>query len=175
MTVELTTRRLAEPDVPGGFRSGVAPLDDFLHRYAKQNQRRRLSATWLAMADSEIAGYVTVVGGSAEPRALEPVVPRLPKYDVPVLHLARMATALCFAGHGVGSRLMQVVFREAVDQARRVGCAGIYTDAKPAPEGARSAADFYLKFEFVVVRPPSDVDPTTGMFLPLAKAEKLLG
>lgn len=176
MTVEITTRRLVERDVLGDFDSGTPALDNFLHCYAKQNQRRRLSATWLAVAEDDIVGYVTFVPGSVEPKLLEAVLPKLPRYDLPVLHLARMATDKRFIGRGVGSVLMRVVALEAVEQATRAGCAGIFTDAKPPPpvEGARCAADFYARFGFVAVRAPDACDPTTGMFLSLKQAAPLL-
>lgn len=174
MSAGLVARRLHESDALDRFCSGNEPLDNFLRQYAKQNQRRQLSGTWLAVEGERIAGYVTIVPGSIERALLDHVRPKLPPTPVPAVVLARMATDQQFLGRGVGGFLMRVVFREATDLAARLGCAGIYTDAKPATDQTRGADGFYARFGFVAVRPPSESRATTGMFLTLAKVEALI-
>lgn len=167
-------RRLREPDRLDGFFSGNPDLDTYLQQFAKQNQRKQLSATWLIVDGESIAGFVTVVTGSVERSLLDDVRPRLPQYPVPALILARMAADQRFADHPVGTLLMRTVFGEAISLAAGSGCAGIYTDAKPAMYGLRSADGFYARFGFEVVLRPQNPSGTTGMFLSLKKVRAAL-
>lgn len=174
MSTGVSTRRLVEIDVFGTFCSGHPALDRFIAQYAKQNQRKKLSATWLAERDGEVAGYVTIVSGSVDAEVLAGPLPKLPDYPAPVLLLARMATDERHLGQRVGSHLMREVFREALAQADRSGCVGVLTDAKPPEPDKPRAENFYRKFEFVTVREPTEEKPTTGMFLPLKLVKKRL-
>jgi len=158
----MEVRRVRGSDVLGGFGSGNADLDRYLHQYAKQNDRRHWNATWIAVDDGEVAGFATVVAGAVEAKELESVLPKLPQYPAPILRLARLAADQHYTGKGVASALLQAVFQAAVEQAERTGCVGVFADAKPG------AVTFYEKLGFVTVHHPETGESTAGMFLPLA-------
>jgi GNAT superfamily N-acetyltransferase len=165
MTLALEIRRLSERDVTGSFSAGAEPdhvkLNEFFARYAKQNQRRTLSATHVACADGVIAGFVTIVGGTIDPTDIPDHAKGLGRYSQPVLIVARMATDARFQRQGVGDRLMrEVVFAEAMWMGERLGCLGVYVDPKPG------AVTFYQRYGFAAL-PKPEATEQTRMFLPL--------
>jgi GNAT superfamily N-acetyltransferase len=166
MSLELEIRRLSQRDVCGGFSAGTDPdhvkLNEFLHRYAKQNEARQASATSVAWAGGVIAGFVTIAPGTVDPVRIVEHVKGLGRHSAPVLVLARMATDARFRGQGVGARLMRdVVFAKAMDLADGYGCVGVYVDAKPGAVG------FYPRYGFAALPSEAVVTEPTPMFLAL--------
>lgn len=163
--MSITVRPLHVEDDRSSFRSGNVELDRFFRRYAGQNQfRHHIGTTYVAVENDEIVGFATVVASQieisrlpAERRA------RLPRYPLPVLRLARLATDDRSRGRGVGTVLLRAVFLLARRMSRDFGCAGVVVDAKPEAE------DFYRKygfFELATVRGRSgDRSEPTAMFL----------
>jgi GNAT superfamily N-acetyltransferase len=72
---------------------------------------------------------------------------RLPRYPLPVLRLARLATEESAQGRGIGSALLQAVFTLAHTMADDLGCAGVVVDAKP------DAIAFHEKLGFMALEP----------------------
>ncbi|MEZ4405095.1 MAG: GNAT family N-acetyltransferase [Polyangiales bacterium] len=164
----IEVRRLRQSDVVGGFRSGEPRLDGYLKRYAKENDAARRSATWLALEEGRVAGFLTVVPGSVRSALLTGTLPDLPGYPAPVLLLARMATDKRWKGRGVGTRLLRTTYEAALAQADAFGCVGVFVDAKP------DAVAFYAKLGFATVEPPATPEASTGMFMPLREVESRL-
>lgn len=74
-----------------------------------------------------------------------------------------MAADARFQGQGIGTALMQrVVFPEAIELSRRLGCVGVYVDAKS------NAVRFYTRVGLVPLQVEGDaVGAPTAMFIPL--------
>lgn len=164
-------RLLHKADDRSAFRSGDPDLDAFFQKYAGQNQfRHHVGATYIAIDEDRICGYVTVapadIEGDELPSALRR---RLPVYPLPVLRIGRLATDVAARGQGVGKALLRYAFTLARDMRDKYGCVGMLVDAKPG------AVDFYAKYGFLaldVVQGLSDARPQpTVMFLPLAEIE----
>jgi GNAT superfamily N-acetyltransferase len=137
-------RPLRPEDDRSSFHSTEPDLDRFFSRFAGQNQfRHHLGATWVAVEGETILGFATVAAGAIEAEAL-PARDRkaLPAYPLPVLRLARLATAEQARGSGIGSALLHHVLMLALDMVDRVGCVGIVVDAKWDAEA------FYAQFGF---------------------------
>ncbi|HEY2028584.1 MAG TPA: GNAT family N-acetyltransferase [Myxococcales bacterium] len=165
-------RKLVERDICSGFTAGVGSekLDAFLQLYAKQNNRRCTSATYVAVDENKaIVGYTTIVPGAVSAPTLQGVVKGLPPvHPVPVLILARMAVDAGSRQQGIGTLLMQrLVFPRTLDLATNYGCVGTYVDAKAG------AVRFYVKHGFVTLV-EATADSTTQMFLPLTAARAAL-
>lgn len=90
---------------------------------------------------------------------------RLPRYPLPVLRVARLATAEGHRGTGVGRLLLRCAFQLASDMSREVGCVGVVVDAK------EEAASCYERCGFEplpVLEGGSNARPVPlPMFLPL--------
>jgi GNAT superfamily N-acetyltransferase len=141
----IAIRRLSPGDDRSAFHSGNIELDRFFQRFAGQNQfRHHVGTTYVAIEDDVILGYATVapseiaVDGLPESRRK-----RLPRYPLPVLRLARLATHESARGRGIGSTLLKAVFTLAHQMADDLGCVGVVVDAKP------EAVAFYEKLGFV--------------------------
>jgi ribosomal protein S18 acetylase RimI-like enzyme len=128
------------------FDSGVPPLDDFLRRFARQNDEKGLSRTYVATrpGEFEVVGYMTIRVGEVACADLPPDVQRgLPRYPVPVLHVARLAVDKRARGIGLGEALLMHALERALDLSEAVGVWGVEVIAKD--EAARS---FYMRYGF---------------------------
>lgn len=165
-------RALRPDDDRGSFRSGDADLDRFFLKYAGQNQfRHHIGATYVAVEQKRVVGFVTVSPGHVESEELSASVGRrLPRYPLPILRLARLAVDESCRGKGVGRELLATVFELALRMASDYGCVGVAVDAKP------DAIAFYAKFGFTAktaVAGQMHVAPQpTPMFMPVARLKK---
>jgi ribosomal protein S18 acetylase RimI-like enzyme len=138
--------RLRTEHVRERFDSGVPPLDEFLRQFARQNDEKGLSRTYVATrpGEFEVLGYVTIRVGEVACADLPPDTQRgLPRYPVPVLHVARLAVDKRARGIGLGEALLVHALRKALDTAEEVGVWGVEVIAKD--EAARS---FYRRYGF---------------------------
>lgn len=150
------------------FSSSVDVLDDFLRRYAKQNHfRHRVGTTHVAIAEAgealpvgEILGFVTIAPASiALPADARGSLPKYP--ELPVLVVARLATASAARGTGVGRALLAYAFDLAIELSDNFGCVGVVTDPKDA-----EAVAFYSKLGLIVLdAPPRPAAALPPMFL----------
>jgi GNAT superfamily N-acetyltransferase len=143
--MSISVRRLEPEDDRSQFRSGNIDLDRFFQRFAGQNQfRHHIGTTYVAVEDGIIVGFATVapseITGDDVPETSRK---RLPRYPVPVLRLARLASSETARGRGVGSTLLRAVFTLAHQMADDLGCMGVIVDAKP------EAVSFYENLGFV--------------------------
>ena len=164
---EVWIRRLEPSDDRTEFRSGNIDLDRFFQKYAGQNQfRHHIGATYVAVQEGQIVGFVTVSSGEMVAEKLaKSLRRRLPAYPLPILRLARLAVDERFQGHGIGKLLLRAMLRLALDMRDRLGCIGIVVDAKPA------AVNFYSSLGFTPVDlikgALGDRPEPTAMFLPI--------
>ena len=158
-------RALAEGDDRAQFQSGDSDLDRFFRKFAGQNQfKHHLGVTYVAVEDRRILGFATVAPGHIEIDGLPaPARKKLPRYPLPVLRLARLATDASVRGQGLGGQLLRFVLQLGRRMATDYGCVGIVVDAKPGALG------FYARFGFIpieAVEGQSDARPQPApMFL----------
>ena len=137
-------RALRASDDRSRFSSGDADLDRFFRAFAGQNQfDKYIGTTYVAVEGGSIVGFVTVAGASLGLDKLPPKARKgLPKYDPPILRLARLGVEAAQVGKGVGELLVRHVLILAIQQAVQVGCVGVLVDAKPGRES------YYARFGF---------------------------
>ena len=102
---EWTIEPLARRHVRERFDCGVPELNEFLKQYARQNEKHRISRTYVAVlaSDPHVLGYFTLRTGAVGVAELsDKDAKRLPKYPVPVIHLARLAVDVTAKGKGLG-------------------------------------------------------------------------
>jgi predicted N-acetyltransferase YhbS len=133
------------------FDCGVEPLNDYLHKYALQNQQNRSARSYVATRGARVVGYYTLAAGSVG-RADTPdrVTKGLANHPVPVILLARLAVDRSEQGQGLGKGLLKDAFRRVIQAADLIGCRALLVHAKD-----ESAKAFYEKFGFV----PSPTHP----------------
>jgi len=161
----VTISQLREEHVRKHFDCGVDSLIGFLRQYAGQNERRGLTRTHVATApDSlDVVGYLTIrVGEVACEHLPEQDRKSLPRYPVPVMHIARLAIDRQAKGQGLGTQLLMRALRAALTISERVGLFAVEVVAKDA-----AARAFYERFGF-----KSLVDDELHLYLPLATVRK---
>ncbi len=150
-----------------GFDCGEPALDEYLARYARQNQEAGVARTFVAVSDAEpsqVLGYYSLAVGAID-RANLPAAAarRLPNFPLPVARLARLAVARRAQGKGLGEDLLLDALARCLRVADEVGIAAVLIDAKH--DRARA---FYARYEF-----ESLPDRPLTLWLPLAAVRKL--
>lgn len=148
-----------------GFRCSQPALDDFLRRYALQQQSRHLNKTYAACVagGDEVAGYYTLSAASIGFMELPDTLQKsLARYPVPAVRIGRLAVDERHQGQGLGKRLLAHALHRVADVADTVGVAVVLVDAKD-----EKAADFYRSMGFTAL----EAKPLT-LFLPVAQLLK---
>ena len=83
----------------------------------------------------------------------------LPRYDLALILLARLAVDYRFAGKGLGQQLFGEAFRISIAVSELAGCRCIITDAY------RDKVSWYAKYGFIPLEGGSENQPTQRMFL----------
>lgn len=161
---------LTEPLHPShnkkAFDCGNEMLNQYLHKQAKQDVKRKLSACFI-LSDSEnlIKGYYTLSNaGISRELVPEEVQNRLPRsYEsLPVTLLGRLAISALNQGQGIGRLLLIDALKRSFHVSNTIGSMAVIVDPID-----RNAQNFYSKFQFVML-------PDSGkMFLPMKTIETL--
>lgn len=154
----------------GEFDCGVKELNDFLKKYALQNQKNHLSRTFVATTPGQekctskdgILGFYTLSIGDMDYNLLPGDI-RHPKYPVSIARLARLAVDLKNKGRGIGGFLLHDALQKIKSASKSVGIFAVVVDAKDI--GAKS---FYKHYGFVSLE---DTDLT--LVLPMKVIEDI--
>ena len=127
------------------FDCGVEPLNDYLKKYALQNQKKDSGRTYVATNEkNQIIGYYTLVFGSVSIEETTPEISAgLGKYPIPMILLARLAVDKNQKGKGLGKALMRDALLRAVRASEIAGLRAFLVHAKD-----ESAKIFYEKLGF---------------------------
>jgi GNAT superfamily N-acetyltransferase len=132
------------------FDCGVAALNDYLKKYALQNQKKHAARTYVATRGNRIVGYYTLAYGSVSLEEAPQIVKAgLPRHPIPVILLARLAVGSSEQGHGLGAALLKDALLRTIQAAEIAGLRAILVHAKDD-----AAKRFYEKFGFE----PSPID-----------------
>lgn len=125
-----------------GFDCGKPPLNDFLLKYALQNQASGGARTYVLTRGNRVIGYYSLAPASVVPEdAPTRVMKGQGRYPVPVILMARFALDSNEQGKGLGKALFRDALRRALAGAEAIGGRAFLVHAKD--EEARA---FYLKF-----------------------------
>ncbi len=127
------------------FDCGAAPLNEYLQKYAVQNQQNRSARTFVATRGRRVVGYYSLAAGSVHKAdAPDRVAKGLANHPVPVILLARLAVDRTEQGRGLGKGLLRDALLRVAQAAELIGCRALLVHAKDD-----SAKAFYEKFGFV--------------------------
>jgi GNAT superfamily N-acetyltransferase len=159
-------RRLERKHDRSEFDCGQPILNEWLRTKAGQFDRRDLSRTFVATQP----GLVVVFGyySLSTHRVVHDTLPGdeskgLPRLDIPVVLLGRLAVDQKVQGQGLGAVLLIDTLRRSAHISEEIGIRAVEVDAIN-----ESARRFYLKFGF---RPLLD-DPN-HLFMPMHEIRKL--
>lgn len=127
-----------------GFSCGEPALDEYLKRYALNQQKRGAGRTYVGLRGSRVVGYYTLALRQLQPEnTTEAVRAGYGNYPVPVVLLARLATDNSEKGKGIGSGLLKHAMLNVVKIADIVGVRAMYVEAKH-----EAASRFYERYGF---------------------------
>jgi GNAT superfamily N-acetyltransferase len=115
---------------------------------------------------SVLGFYTLCMAGVPSAQIAPAVAEKLPRYDMPVALIGRLAVDERAQRRGLGECLLIDALRRVVDGATMFGCVGIIVDAKDA-----AAERFYLAYGFTTV---DEADWPHRMFLALVTAREAL-
>ena len=148
------------------FSCGHPSLDEFLTRYASQNQRSGISRSFVAVEAGRhtVGGYYTLAAGSVRVASLTQTQPkRIPQYAVPVVLLGRLAVDARAQGRGLGSHLLLDALARVVRVRKQLGVHAIEVTAIDD-----RAKRFYSKYGFMEL-----LDDPHHLFISLGTVRKL--
>jgi GNAT superfamily N-acetyltransferase len=133
------------------FDCGRTPLNEFLARYALQNQSSGGARTYVLLRVDRVIAYYSLAPASVSPEhAPARVTKGQGRYPVPVILMARFAVDRSEQGQGLGRSLFRDALRRALAGAEAIGGRAFLVHAKD--DEARA---FYSKFGME----PSPTDP----------------
>jgi GNAT superfamily N-acetyltransferase len=147
------------------FNCGKPLLDSYLHKQAKQDVKRMLSACFILPNANEIKGYYTLSTAFVERRLLpQEIIKKLPPSysDLQAILLGRLAVSKNYQGQGLGEMILMDALKRSYFTSMQVGSMTVIVD--PLDE---EAIKFYERYDFTLL-------PDSGkMFLPMATIAQL--
>lgn len=134
-----------------GFDCGNEALNEYLHTYARQNDKRDASRTFVAVYEGQVIAYFTTTFNSiVNDGAIKELTSSMPS-SIGIFLLARLGVSLSVQQSGVGKLLMLHIFQMAIDASELAGLKALLVDAKD-----EEAAVYYeSKFGFVRIHQSS--------------------
>lgn len=148
------------------FDCGNARLNDWLQHRASQYEKKGLARTFFAVRHGEtrVVGYYAISNHHVSFDALPGEQAHgLPRIDVPVALLGRLAVDRSVQGSGLGAFLLVDALRRIATVAEQIGIRAVEVDA--IDEAARN---FYLKYGFVPL-----ADDQRHLYLPIDVVRRL--
>lgn len=124
------------------FDCGKPPLNDFLVKYALQNQAGGGARTYVLTRVERVIGYYSLAPASVSQDDTSARVKKgQGKYPVPVILMARFAVDISEQGKGLGKALFRNALCRALAGSDAIGGRAFLVHAKD-----QEAYDFYIKF-----------------------------
>lgn len=163
---EWSIERLSQAHDRSGFDCGQRLLNDWLKNRAGQFERRDLSRTYVATLPGEmyVCGYYAILTHRVVYDDLpEKESKGLPRLDVPVVLLGRLAVDKTIQGKGLGAALLVDALRRTSSISEQVGIRAVEVDAID-----ETARQFHLNFGF-----RSLLDDPRHLIMPMHEIRKL--
>ncbi len=145
------------------FDCGVPELNEYLKKYARQNQRKGIAKTWVAIpqdGDGQVAGYYAIGMAELERESLpENYKKGLPRYPLPVMRIGKLAVNQSMQGRRLGETLLIDAFNRVIRLSEDIGVLGVIVDALN-----EQAKGFYLQYGFI----PLEGDEL-ALFIPITR------
>lgn len=146
MTGEFSTGVLSAPhklqksDVRAGFCSGAPELDEWLEKYAYQNQRANNSVTYVAKIDNQVVAYYSIATAGVERQDAPESLRKHRPSEIPCVLLARFAVDVRIQGRGIGASMLRDAVERVLGLADQLGVAALLIHCRD-----ESAKNFYMR------------------------------
>jgi GNAT superfamily N-acetyltransferase len=150
------------------FDCGIAALNEYLDRFARQNHESGGAKTFVAVLPTEpnrVLAYYSISPGAIEfARVPAKLTKKLGRYDVPIFRLGRLAVSRHVQGQGLGADLLLTAGERALAVATEVGGVALAIDAKD-----EAAGEWYARFGAMPL-----LDDPLRLVLPLETIENAI-
>jgi GNAT superfamily N-acetyltransferase len=145
---------LREEDDLASFCSTSDELNDFLKSDALKAQNDLISKTYLCFWKEALAGFVTLTTDTIGYNLIEQCdgIDGYAYQKYPAIKIARLAVDEGCKKRGIGQNLLLWAVGKAYEISKQIGCRYITVDAK------RESIEFYLKYEFKLIKKHKDRD-----------------
>jgi GNAT superfamily N-acetyltransferase len=147
---------------------GAPELDQYLQKYARQNDVSDLARAYVAVVADEplrVIGYYTLSAAQVDFEALPPEHRRKqPKYPIPATRIGRLAVDQSFQNAGLGSMLLFDAFRRVSTVSAEIGIKAVIVDARDD-----QAKGFYRHFGFIEL-----LNTPLALFLPIETVRRAI-
>lgn len=125
------------------FESGEPTLDHWLKSRALHNEGRGASRTYVVCNDDHVVGYYRLATGSVCSDSAPGLIRRNMPNPIPVMLLGRLAVAVAWQRHGIGTALLRDAVLRTANVAQMVGLKALMVHAL-----SESARCFYKAHGF---------------------------
>lgn len=131
------------------FSCGKEMLDNYLHKQASQDVKRKLAACFIVKDEKTnlVKGYYTLANNSISQKVIpEKIRKKLPKsyLRIPTILLGRLAIDTHFQNEGLGKYILIDALKRSYEISKTLGSFAVVVD--PLDEGAKQ---FYQKYGFI--------------------------
>jgi predicted GNAT family N-acyltransferase len=150
------------------FTCGVAELDDYFHRQASQDAKRKVAAPFVMLDPKrEVVGYYTLSAYGIRIAELpQPVAKKLPRYPlIPATLLGRLAISQKHHGQKLGRLILMDALYRSWKNTVQVASVGVVAEAYD-----ESAQSFYRHHEFISLN-----DQPRKLFIAMGTIAKTFG
>ncbi|MDN5765560.1 MAG: GNAT family N-acetyltransferase [Humibacillus sp.] len=159
-------RKLEKSDDRADFSSGAEELDDWLRRYAWQNQVANNATTYVTTDGSRVVGYYAIAMAAYEHSVAPASLARHRPRQIPCILLARLAVDRRWQSDGWGAELLRDALVRSVGLSESIGAAAVLVHCRDD-----AARRFYLRHgDFL----PSPVEPL-HLFAPMKALKTYVG
>ena len=172
--MDITVRRIEASDRTEDFDCGNVQLNEYLRRYARQQQRRMLGVTCIAVSShpspDTVIGYFTLANTSIPRDHIpEKLLKGIPQYQgLPAFLLGRLAVDRRMQRKRVGELLLSRCLECCLTISKGSGARYLIAEAVP------SAIAWYQRFGFQAIQGAASPD-LTKMLLDLAVVDAAIG
>jgi GNAT superfamily N-acetyltransferase len=137
--VVTSPRKLEKSDDRSDFSCGAVELDEWIAKYAWQNQAANSATTYVITESSKVIGYYAIAM-SAYDKAMAPKQLSKGPNQIPCILLARLAVDKRYQGEGWGVDLLRDALLRSVGLSDSIGAAAVLIHCRD-----EAARDFYLR------------------------------
>lgn len=118
-------RKLERADSRSSFQSGADDLDEWIHKYAWQNQAANSATTYVITNGERVIGYYAIAMAAVEKLAAPASVRNGMPQQIPCILLARLAIDQEYRGQGLGAELLRDALLRSAQLSRSIGAAAV--------------------------------------------------
>ncbi len=125
------------------FECGNKNLNEYLVKYARQNEHKQISRTFLLLDNLTVVGYFTLATADLDIESFGPEEKKkLPNYPIPCIRIARLAVDIKYQSKGHGKYLLKEIIKKVISISSVVGVFALIVDSK------NESIEFYEHFGF---------------------------